>query len=158
VHVRHITGRRDFARCRDALAAERAPADALAFDVVAYDDDIEAAYARASIFVCRAGAVTCAELAVTGMPAVLVPLPGAPADHQTRNAMTLASAGAAILVPDHELDGARLDRELSVLLDDVGRLDAMSGAASGIARRDAAARVADLVEGAAGMHASEVAA
>jgi UDP-N-acetylglucosamine--N-acetylmuramyl-(pentapeptide) pyrophosphoryl-undecaprenol N-acetylglucosamine transferase len=137
VQIRHVAGRRDFERCREGIAAARAPADVLGFDVVAYDDDIETAYARASIFVCRAGAVTCAELSVTGMPAVLVPLPGAPADHQTRNAMTLASTGA------------RLDRELSVLLDDPVRLDAMSRAARTLARPDAAARVADLVEGAA---------
>jgi undecaprenyldiphospho-muramoylpentapeptide beta-N-acetylglucosaminyltransferase len=158
VRIRHVAGRRDFERCRDAVERERAAGDALAFDLVAYDDDIESAYARASVFVCRAGAVTCAELAVTGMPAVLVPLPGAPADHQTRNAMTLASAGAAIVVPDDELDGARLDRELSALLDDLARLDSMSRAANGLARPDAAARVADLVERAAGTAASEVAA
>jgi UDP-N-acetylglucosamine:LPS N-acetylglucosamine transferase len=72
--------------------------------------------------------------------------------------MTLASAGAAIVVPDDELDGARLDRELSALLDDLARLDSMSRAANGLARPDAAARVADLVERAAGTAASEVAA
>ena len=125
---------------RHAVAAARAPGDVLGYEVVDYDDDIETAYAGASVFVCRAGAVTCAELAVTGMPAVLVPLPGAPADHQTRNAMSLAGAGAAIVVRDDELDGARLDRELSVLLDDGARLDAMSRAARSLARRDAAAR------------------
>jgi UDP-N-acetylglucosamine:LPS N-acetylglucosamine transferase len=158
VEIRHIAGRRDFERCRDAIAAARAPGDVLGYEVVAYDDDIETAYAGASAFVCRAGAVTCAELAVTGMPAVLVPLPGAPADHQTRNAMSLAGAGAAIVVRDEELDGARLDRELSVLLDDGARLDAMSRAARSLARRDAAARVADLVEEAAGPAAAEAAA
>jgi UDP-N-acetylglucosamine--N-acetylmuramyl-(pentapeptide) pyrophosphoryl-undecaprenol N-acetylglucosamine transferase len=98
----------------------------------------------------RAGAVTCAELAVTGTPAILVPLPGAPDDHQTRNAEALVEAGASVLVPDGELDGARLDAELRALLDDPARRDAMSSSARAVGRPDAAARVADLVEDAAG--------
>jgi UDP-N-acetylglucosamine--N-acetylmuramyl-(pentapeptide) pyrophosphoryl-undecaprenol N-acetylglucosamine transferase len=158
VRIHHVTGRRDFDRCHAAMAEARRPSDVLVADVVAYDDDIETAYAHASVFVCRAGAVTCAELAVTGMPAVLVPLPGAPADHQTRNAAALASAGAAVVVPDAELDGARLERELTALLGDADRLEQMSAAARALGRPDAAARVADLVERAAGSRASGAAA
>ncbi|HEY8216235.1 MAG TPA: UDP-N-acetylglucosamine--N-acetylmuramyl-(pentapeptide) pyrophosphoryl-undecaprenol N-acetylglucosamine transferase [Acidimicrobiia bacterium] len=158
VRVHHVTGRRDFERCLGALTGMRSAGDVLDFDVVAYDDDIETAYARASVFVCRAGAVTCAELTVTGMPALLVPLPGAPADHQTRNAEALAAAGAAVVVPDAELGGARLDHELTALLDDGARLERMSTAARTLGRPDAAARVADLVEGAAAARSSEEAA
>jgi UDP-N-acetylglucosamine--N-acetylmuramyl-(pentapeptide) pyrophosphoryl-undecaprenol N-acetylglucosamine transferase len=98
--------------------------------------------------VCRSGGMT-AELAAVGMPSVLVPLPGAPSDHQTRNAEVFRDAGAAIVVADDELDGNRLRTELDPLLADPPRLDAMSQAARALARPDATARFADLVEEAA---------
>jgi UDP-N-acetylglucosamine--N-acetylmuramyl-(pentapeptide) pyrophosphoryl-undecaprenol N-acetylglucosamine transferase len=87
-----------------------------------------------------------AQLAAVGMPSVLVPLPRAPGDHQTRNAEVSASAGAAVLVPDDELDGARLAAELDRLLAEPARLAAMEAAARSLGRLDAAARFADLVE------------
>jgi UDP-N-acetylglucosamine--N-acetylmuramyl-(pentapeptide) pyrophosphoryl-undecaprenol N-acetylglucosamine transferase len=96
--------------------------------------------------VCRAGAITVSELATTGLPAVLVPLPGAPADHQTSNARALVEAGAGVLVTDDELDGDRLATVLDELLGDPEQLAAMGRAARSVARPDAAARVADLVE------------
>jgi UDP-N-acetylglucosamine--N-acetylmuramyl-(pentapeptide) pyrophosphoryl-undecaprenol N-acetylglucosamine transferase len=150
VSVRHISGARDLERCAALLESLRRPADALSYTLVGYEDDMPGAYERASVFVCRAGAVTCAELTVTGTPAILVPLPGAPADHQTRNAKALAAAGAGVVIADAELDGDRLAAELSALLDDPDRLDAMSRAARALGRPDAAARVADLVEASAG--------
>lgn len=146
VMVRHVAGTRNHDDVAARLDALRRPKDALAYDLVAYEDDMAGAYRRASVFVCRAGAVTCAELTVTGTPAILVPLPGAPADHQTRNAEALAHAGAGLLVPDHELDGARLDHELGVLLAAPHQLRAMSAAAHALGHPDAAARVADLIE------------
>jgi undecaprenyldiphospho-muramoylpentapeptide beta-N-acetylglucosaminyltransferase len=155
VVVRHVTGHRDFERCRDALATSRAAGDRLEYELLAYDDDMARAYARASLFVCRAGAVTCAELTVTGTPAILVPLPGAPADHQVRNAEALARAGAAVIVADGELTGTRLARELEQLLADPARLGSMRSAARALGRPDAAARVADLVECVAGTRPSE---
>jgi UDP-N-acetylglucosamine--N-acetylmuramyl-(pentapeptide) pyrophosphoryl-undecaprenol N-acetylglucosamine transferase len=150
VAVCHIAGRRDAARCRAALDARRRPDDRLAYELVDYEDHLERRYARASVAVGRAGAVTVAELAVVGLPAVLVPLPGAPHDHQTRNAETLADAGAATVIPDADADPARVAAELDRLLGEPGRLDAMSTAARALARPDAAARVAALVEEAAG--------
>jgi UDP-N-acetylglucosamine:LPS N-acetylglucosamine transferase len=100
----------------------------------------------ADLLVGRAGGTTVAELAEVGLPGLLVPLPIAPRDHQTANAAALVGAGAAILVPDAELDGARIVRELQPLLDDPARLAAMGAAARSLAHPDAAARVADLVE------------
>jgi undecaprenyldiphospho-muramoylpentapeptide beta-N-acetylglucosaminyltransferase len=146
VAVRHVAGRRNHDAVSARLAALRRADDVLEYDLRAYEDDMPEAYAHASVFVCRAGAVTCAELTATGTPSVLVPLPGAPSDHQTRNAETLARAGAAVLVPDGELDGARLDDELSTLLADPSRLTEMGTAARTLGRPDATDRVADLVE------------
>ena len=71
---------------------------------------------RAALAVCRSGAGTIAELTAAGLPAVLVPLPGAPSDHQTRNAQTLERAGAAVMLRDDECDPARLDHVVSELL------------------------------------------
>jgi UDP-N-acetylglucosamine--N-acetylmuramyl-(pentapeptide) pyrophosphoryl-undecaprenol N-acetylglucosamine transferase len=87
-----------------------------------------------------------AELTAAGLPAVLVPLPGAPSDHQTRNAETLERAGAAVMVTDDALDPPRLDEVVADLLADPERLSAMGKAAHDLGRRDAAARVADLIE------------
>jgi undecaprenyldiphospho-muramoylpentapeptide beta-N-acetylglucosaminyltransferase len=149
VALRHVTGTRNEADCVARLAALRRPEDRLVYELVAYEDAMEGLYERVGVLVCRAGAVTVAELAATGTPAVLVPLPGAPGDHQTRNAESLVEVGAAVLVPDSELDAARLDAELTALLADPGRLATMGAAARGQGRPDAAARVADLVEAAA---------
>jgi UDP-N-acetylglucosamine--N-acetylmuramyl-(pentapeptide) pyrophosphoryl-undecaprenol N-acetylglucosamine transferase len=86
------------------------------------------------------------ELAAAGVPAVLVPLPGAPGDHQTANARRLEAAGAAVVVPDGELDVVRLAAVLDGLLADRDGLDAMGRAATTLARPDAAAAVAALAE------------
>jgi len=149
VRLRHISGRRDHDRCARALDGLREPADGLAYELVPYEEHMERVYRDSAIVACRAGAVTVAELAATGTPAVLVPLPGAPGDHQTRNAEALVHAGAAVLVTDSELDGKRLAAELDALLADPSRLGHMAEAAHGLARLDAASRVADLVEEAA---------
>jgi undecaprenyldiphospho-muramoylpentapeptide beta-N-acetylglucosaminyltransferase len=144
--IHHVSGERNFAECSTRLASERRAGDRLRYELVAYEQHMDRLYARATVAVCRAGAGTVAELAAAGLPAVLVPLPGAPSDHQSRNAATLEDAGAAIRVPDAECDAARLDDVLSKLLADPERLHAMAGAARGLARPDAAARLADLVE------------
>jgi len=150
VSIHHVTGPRDYEGCTARLASLRTPGDRLDYRLVRYEEDMEALYATASVLVSRAGAVTVAELAAAGVPAVIVPLPGAPSDHQRRNAEALAAVGAAVLVDDRELDATRLGRELDALLGDPNRLDRMGAAALTVGRPDAAARLADLVEEAAG--------
>ena len=145
LHIRHIAGRRDY----DEFAAGRVAPDqegALGYDLVAYEEDMATVYAAADLVVSRSGATTVAELAVAGVPAVLVPLPGAPGDHQTANARRLVEAGGAVIVDDAELDGSRLAAEVDALLDDPDRLGAMSGAAAALARPGAAGAVVDLIE------------
>ncbi|MCX5385742.1 glycosyltransferase [Streptomyces sp. NBC_00083] len=115
---------------------------------VPYLDRMDLAYAAADLVVCRAGSATVAELAATGVPAVLVPYPHAPGDHQTHNARVLSDAGAGLLVPDAETTAFRLAGLIEPLLADPARLAAMSGAADpGNHARAAdllAARVLDL--------------
>jgi UDP-N-acetylglucosamine--N-acetylmuramyl-(pentapeptide) pyrophosphoryl-undecaprenol N-acetylglucosamine transferase len=100
-------------------------------------------YAAADLVVGRAGAGTIAELAYVGLPAILVPLPGARGDEQTRNAQVLADAGAAVVIAQPEATPERLEREILALLDDSERREQMANAARTVARPDAAARLAE---------------
>ena len=144
--VRHVCGPRNVADCRASLDAQRQDGDTLVYELVPYEPHMEELLARATLAVCRSGAGTVAELTVAGVPAVLVPLPGSPSDHQARNAQTLAQAGAAIVVLDGDCDAPRLDGVVSELLAEPERLEQMGKAAHALGRSDAAARVADLVE------------
>ncbi|GJG87675.1 UDP-N-acetylglucosamine--N-acetylmuramyl-(pentapeptide) pyrophosphoryl-undecaprenol N-acetylglucosamine transferase [Gemmatimonadetes bacterium T265] len=110
--------------------------------VVPYLAPIARAYEAADLAVTRAGAMTIAELCAWGLPSVLVPLPTAAADHQSRNARTLAAAGAALHVRQSELGAARLGAIVAELRADPGRVATMRGAALARGRPDAAARIA----------------
>ena len=84
------------------------------------------------------------ELAAAGLPAILVPYPHATADHQTANARWMEEAGAAVVIPDSELDGPRLAREVAALLGAPSARRRWRGRAA-VARPDAAERIADEV-------------
>jgi UDP-N-acetylglucosamine--N-acetylmuramyl-(pentapeptide) pyrophosphoryl-undecaprenol N-acetylglucosamine transferase len=146
--VYQVTGRRDYeAFARDGVSAGEGRADSsLCYRVVPFEEHMPDLYAAADVCIARAGAMTVAELLVTGVPSILVPLPGAPRDHQSHNAEALAGLGAAVVVPDHECNGARLAKELDALLSDPRRLQAMSEAARQHGHADAAQRVAELVD------------
>ena len=106
--------------------------------VTAFLDRMDDAYAAADVMVCRAGAGTVAELAVTGTPAVLVPYPFAPDDHQTVNAGVLVEAGGAVLVRDEDADADGVGPLLESLLTDESRRTAMGDAARTVGRPHAA--------------------
>lgn len=142
--VHHVTGTRDHEAVREAVGD--VGDCALDYRCVAYDDDMTRLLAAADVAVCRAGGSTVAELAVAGLPAVLVPLPSAPGDHQRANAHALAAPGGAVVVDDAACTTAELAEVLGALVDDPARRAAMRGALAGVARPDAAARVAALVE------------
>jgi UDP-N-acetylglucosamine--N-acetylmuramyl-(pentapeptide) pyrophosphoryl-undecaprenol N-acetylglucosamine transferase len=135
-HVLHISGRRDYPE----LSARELPAG---YDLREYLDleEFAQALAAADLVIARAGG-SIAEIAAYGVPAILVPYAHASADHQSANARWMADAGAAVVVPDRDLTGARLAAEASALLGDRERLAAMSAAAKGLARPDAAGAVA----------------
>ncbi len=106
--------------------------------VDAFIDDMAAAYAWADLVVCRAGALTIAELMAAGIGAVLVPYPYAIDDHQTRNAACFVANGAGIVIAESVLDAARLETELAQLLQDRGALLRMAERAREQTRGDAA--------------------
>jgi UDP-N-acetylglucosamine--N-acetylmuramyl-(pentapeptide) pyrophosphoryl-undecaprenol N-acetylglucosamine transferase len=116
-----------------------------------YLSPIAEAYAVADLALTRAGAMTTAELCAWGIPALLVPLPTAAADHQTANARALAEAGAAKWIPESEATAARLDAEVRALLQDERALRTLAAGAAARARTgaamDIAARVAKLLDG-----------
>ena len=141
--VRHVVGRRDWELISGQIPV--LPDDGLLYAPVEYEERMDLLLAAADVAVCRSGG-SIAELAAVGLPAVLVPLPGAPGDHQTANARHLVDAGGAVMVPDAELDGERLAAEVDALVADPAALEAMAAATAGFARRDAAEAVAALVE------------
>lgn len=110
--------------------------------VVPYLAPIANAYEVADVALTRAGAMSIAELCAWGLPSVLVPLPTAAQDHQTHNARALEQAGAAVHLPQHELSAERLAAVLGGLLAEPARLSALSAAAAGRGRPDAAERIA----------------
>ena len=149
--IYQIVGRRDWGAYSDDAAVDRIDrsdggADGLDLVRVAYENRMSSVYAAADLMVCRAGAMTVAELAAAGVPSVLVPLPGAPGDHQTANARVLEKVGAAVLLSDAACTPAGLAGVVEELLIDSDRLEAMGRAAKGVARPDAAQAGARVVE------------
>ena len=125
-----------------ASYAEFASLDGGRVRVREYLSPIADAYAAADLALARAGAMTTAELFAWGIPAIVVPLPTAAADHQTHNAQALAAAGAAVHLPQSELTPERLDLEVRSLLSDAPAMARLIAAASARARPDAAEAIA----------------
>lgn len=119
-------------------------------EVAPFFRDMAARLGQAHLLIGRAGASTCTELAVAGVPSILIPLGIATDDHQTQNARTLVDAGAAIAVAEPEATPQRLAEAVRAVLEEPGRTAAMSRAARSVALPDAASRLADLVESTAG--------
>jgi UDP-N-acetylglucosamine--N-acetylmuramyl-(pentapeptide) pyrophosphoryl-undecaprenol N-acetylglucosamine transferase len=144
----HQTGPADADRVSAAYAALGLPAGTV--EVHAFIDDMAAACSRADLVVARAGALTLAELAVLGVPAILIPLPTAADDHQTKNAAAYAAGGAAVLLPQAEATGERLASEITRLLADGGRRRQMAAAMTALARPRAGGEIVDRLQGLAG--------
>jgi UDP-N-acetylglucosamine--N-acetylmuramyl-(pentapeptide) pyrophosphoryl-undecaprenol N-acetylglucosamine transferase len=139
----HQTGPVDLDRCNERY---RALGLADRIDVRPFIDDMAAEYHRAGLVIARAGALTLAELAIAGRPAILIPLPTATDDHQSKNAARFAQAGAAIVLNQRTSTGAELAQLLSDLLADSGRRQSMAAAMRSLARPKAAADIVDRLE------------
>lgn len=135
----HVTGQRDF----EATRAARPATKGLDYRIEAFAD-MTRVWAVADVAVCRAGAMTVAELAALSIASVLVPLPGSPSEHQVKNAQAIASVGGAMIVNDEDCTGATLDEVLGIVTD-VSSLEGMSRAAGTIGRRDGANSIARVV-------------
>ncbi len=140
LHIVHQCGEKMLDDARAAYAAAGVSAH-----VEPFIADMAGAYAWADLVVCRAGALTLAELCAVGVGSVLVPFPQAVDDHQTRNAEFLVERGAALLLKQDDNLTARLRDVLGELAKDPGKRFAMADAARALAKPDAAERVADAV-------------
>lgn len=136
-HVLHQTGKKHF----DAVQKQYAQAG-VSVDIRAFLDDMANQYSKADVVICRAGALTIAELAAAGVASVLVPFPFAVDDHQTHNARFLSEHGAALLLPQKELSAEKLAQLLRELNRE--KLLAMAQAARSLAKPDATQQVAQV--------------
>jgi UDP-N-acetylglucosamine--N-acetylmuramyl-(pentapeptide) pyrophosphoryl-undecaprenol N-acetylglucosamine transferase len=136
--ILHASGVRDYQVLRRRLDELGSPPH---YHLYEYIEPFADALAATDLAVARAGG-SVLELAAAGLPSLLVPYPHATADHQTGNARWMEREGAAVVVPDDELDGPRLAREVAALLGAPARLRAMSTAAERVAKSDAAATIA----------------
>jgi UDP-N-acetylglucosamine--N-acetylmuramyl-(pentapeptide) pyrophosphoryl-undecaprenol N-acetylglucosamine transferase len=139
IRVVHQTGAAHYEALRERFAAS-----GVAGELMPFLDDMPRAFADADVILCRSGAGTVSELAAAGKPSILVPFPFAAGDHQRANAQALERLGAALLINDRDLNGARLIAALDELTPE--RLNAMSAAARQFAQPHAAAAAADLLE------------
>ena len=141
--VLHACGRRDHPELAERL---RELDDPPHYHLHPYIEPFADALAAADLVAARSGG-SVLEVAAAGLPAILVPYPHATGDHQALNARHMEEAGAAVVVPDAEVDGPRLAREVGALLGSPGRLAEMAGAARAVARPDAADRIAETLLG-----------
>jgi UDP-N-acetylglucosamine--N-acetylmuramyl-(pentapeptide) pyrophosphoryl-undecaprenol N-acetylglucosamine transferase len=134
----HQTGAADADRC---LERYRSLGLAERVSVRPFIEDMAGTLAAAGLVVGRAGALTLAELAIVGRPAVLIPLPTAADDHQSKNAAEFGQAGAAVVLDQNQATGAALAELLSTLLADSRRRESMAAAMRSLGHPAAAAEV-----------------
>jgi UDP-N-acetylglucosamine--N-acetylmuramyl-(pentapeptide) pyrophosphoryl-undecaprenol N-acetylglucosamine transferase len=146
--VRHQAGERGLEAARAAYSSCN-----VAAEVSAFIDDMAAAYAWADLALCRAGAMTVAELQAAGLGALLVPFAAATDDHQTKNAEALVRVGAGRILAERDLTADSLSSGLAELTASRARLLEMASAARAVRNVDAAARLADLCLAAGGASA-----
>ena len=138
--ITHQTGERDLEEVRDGYRRAGLEARVEPF-LFTMDREMK----QADLVVCRAGATTLAELTAAGVPSLLVPLPTAADDHQRKNAEVLVAGGAADMIAQQDLTGARLADRVEALIADRERLRGMSQAARRFARPDAARAIVERV-------------
>jgi UDP-N-acetylglucosamine--N-acetylmuramyl-(pentapeptide) pyrophosphoryl-undecaprenol N-acetylglucosamine transferase len=141
VRIIHQTGAAAFEDLAPRFRASGFPGE-----IFAFLNNMPNAFARAHLIVSRAGMGAVSEIAAAGKPSILVPLPTASDQHQLRNAEALQKAGAALLIPDREMTGPRLAREIARLAADPALLEKMGDAARTFARPGAARRMAEILE------------
>jgi UDP-N-acetylglucosamine--N-acetylmuramyl-(pentapeptide) pyrophosphoryl-undecaprenol N-acetylglucosamine transferase len=137
----HQTGERDYNAVRTAYARREYPAE-----VVPFLSNMAERFAWADVIVCRAGAITAAEIAASGRAAIFIPFGHATDSHQLRNAQEMARAGAGRVIPEPELTPERLSSEIFSLLDQPGEIERQSCAARNLARPNAARDIVNMIE------------
>jgi UDP-N-acetylglucosamine--N-acetylmuramyl-(pentapeptide) pyrophosphoryl-undecaprenol N-acetylglucosamine transferase len=137
----HQTGERDYNAVRVAYARREINAEVLPFI-----GNMAERFAQADLIVCRAGAITAAEVAAAGRAAIFIPFGASTDSHQLRNAQEMQRADAARLIPEPQLTAERLTQEIFTLLDQPLELQAMAANARRLAKPRAAQDIVDLIE------------
>lgn len=145
--VVHQTGERDYNAVRTAYARREFNAE-----VVPFLSNMGERFAWADVIVCRAGAITAAEIAAAGRAAIFIPFGRATDSHQLRNAQEMVRAGAGRLIMEPELSGERLSAEIFALIDQPREIEKLSAAARTLARPEAARDIVNLIEAASDVH------
>ena len=140
----HQTGERDYNAVRTAYARREINAE-----VVPFLTNMAERFAWTDVIVCRAGAITAAEIAAAGRAAIFIPFGRATDSHQLRNAQEMSRAGAGRLISEAELTAEKLTSEIFSLLDHPQKIEKLSTAARGLACPDAARDIVNLIEEAA---------
>ena len=137
----HQTGERDYNAVREAYARRELNAEVLPFI-----GNMAERFAQADLIVCRAGAITAAEVAAAGRAAIFIPFGASTDSHQLRNAQEMQRAGAARLIPEPQLTAERLTQEIFSLLDQPGELQTMAANARRLSKPTAAQDLVNLVQ------------
>ena len=140
--VVHQTGKGQLSIVSDAYQR----LEGYTYEVVEFIDDMSAKYQWADLIICRSGALTVSEIALIGLPSVLVPFPYAVDDHQTLNAQALVDKGGAVLLPQAELEDGKLVSLLENFVRYPGQLASMSKLAQQVAKPNATKDVADICQ------------
>jgi len=140
----HQTGERDYNAVRTAYARREILAE-----VVPFLNNIAERFAWADGIVCRAGAITAAEVAAAGRAAIFIPFGRATDSHQLRNAQEMVRAGAGRLIAEPELTAERLSSEVFALIDQPEETQRIAAAAKSLGRPNATREIVDLIESAA---------
>ena len=146
LNVVHQTGERDYNAVRTAYARREFRAE-----VMPFLSNMAERFAWADLIVCRAGAITAAEVAAAGRAAIFIPFGRATDSHQLRNAQEMSKAGAGLLIAEPELTAERLTTEIFSLLDKPEQLEGLSSRARTLGKPNAARDIVDLVERVAGV-------
>jgi UDP-N-acetylglucosamine--N-acetylmuramyl-(pentapeptide) pyrophosphoryl-undecaprenol N-acetylglucosamine transferase len=141
LRIVHQTGEREYNVVREAYTGINLEAE-----VAPFFSGMAQRFAEADLIICRSGAITVSEVAAAGRAAIFIPFGAATDSHQMRNAEELVRNGAARLIPEPELTGARLAHEILALIDHPERLVELGSRARQLARPQAAERIVDLIE------------
>ncbi len=139
--ILHVAGQLDYERVRELTKDEEG------YEVLAFCDDMPAAYAVADGSICRSGASSLTELAFLGIPSILVPYPHAADDHQTANAKVFADAGAALMAQEKDLDGVALAQMAKKLLPGASEREGLVKETQVLGAKDAVGAIVDVVLG-----------
>jgi UDP-N-acetylglucosamine--N-acetylmuramyl-(pentapeptide) pyrophosphoryl-undecaprenol N-acetylglucosamine transferase len=141
MRIVHQTGERDYNNVRAAYARQE-----MQVEVAPFLSNMAEHFAWADLIICRAGAITAAEVAAAGRAAIFIPFGKATDSHQLRNAQEMVNAGAGKLIAEPELNAERLTKEIFTLLDQPGELERLAAKARSVAHPNAVREIVDLIE------------